>query len=149
MTRSAFLFTCLLAFIVGQASAQPRVIRRGGIGAMIGPAAAVAPPAAKAADDAADNESDKVEQQFPGGAALKTDAEQARLLKRAEQCVEDGRLDLAAVLSEKVLDEAGDTLMVSKVQPVNPDEKDTPLLMYGSLSDEVERTLGKLPKEAL
>jgi|GEM_PF-579767 len=149
MTRSAFLFTCLLAFIVGQASAQPRVIRRGGIGAMIGPAAAVAPPAAKAADDAADNESDKVEREFPGGAALKTDAEQARLLKRAEQCVEDGRLDLAAVLWQKVLDEAGDTLMVSKVQPLNPDEKDTPLLMYGSLSDEVERTLGKLPKEAL
>ena len=56
---------------------------------------------------------DLAEQRFPGGAALKTDPEQQRLLKRAEQCVEDGRLDLAAVLWQKVLDEAGDTLMTA------------------------------------
>src|SRR5262245_51584434 len=101
MTRSTFLLTCLLALVVGQAAAQPRRVRP----SVIGPAT-VATPAAKAADDAADGESEKIEQDFPGGAALKTDAEQARLLKRAEQCVEDGRLDLAAVLWQKVLDEA-------------------------------------------
>ncbi|MCI0359731.1 MAG: PQQ-like beta-propeller repeat protein [Planctomycetaceae bacterium] len=144
MKKFAFLSTCVLALIVGSAAAQPRRIRP----LMIGPAA-MAPPAAKAADDAADGDSDKVEQDFPGGAALKTDAEQARLLKRAEQCVEDGRLDLAAVLWQKVLDEAGDTLMVSRVQPKQDFPSSTKLLMYSSLSEEVERTLGKLPKEAL
>jgi hypothetical protein len=74
---------------------------------------------------------------FPGGAALKTDPEQQRLLKRAEQCVEDGRLDLAAVLWQKVLDEAGDTLMTRDGR------------VYTSLSEEVERTLAKLPPLAL
>ena len=66
---------------------------------------------AKEADEAADKMQDLAEKSFPGGAALKTDPEQQRLLKRAEQCVADGRLDLAAVLWQKVLDEAGDTLM--------------------------------------
>jgi len=66
---------------------------------------------AKEADEAADAMRDLAEKEYPGGAALKTDPEQQRLLKRAEQCVADGRLDLAAVLWQKVLDEAGDTLM--------------------------------------
>ncbi len=150
MKHITLLSTCLLALIVGQAVGQPRIIRRGGREVMIAPAGvAPAPGGAKAADDAADADQEKLEQTFPGGASLKTDAEQARLLKRAEQCVEDGRLDLAAVLWQKVLDEAGDTLMVSRVQPDNPNPVQTPLLMYGSLAEEVERTLGKLPKEAL
>src|SRR5262245_10142318 len=54
---------------------------------------------------------DAAAQRFPGGAALKTDPDQERLLKQAEQCVADGRLDLAAVLWQKVLDEAGDVLV--------------------------------------
>ena len=132
MKSIALVSTCLLTFVVGSAAAQPRMIRRGGIGAIIGPAA-VAPGAAQAADDKADEAKDLAEERFPGGAALKTDPEQQRLLKRAEQCVEDGRLDLAAVLWQKVLDEAGDTLMTRDGRS------------YSSLSEEVERTLGKLP----
>src|SRR5687767_13042580 len=93
-----------------------------------------APAAVPAADDEL---KDLAEDRFPGGAALKTDPEQQRLLKRADQCVEDGRLDLAAVLWQKVLDEAGDTLMTRDGRT------------YTSLSQEVERTLGKLPAEAL
>ena len=77
------------------------------------------------------------EKTFPGGAALKTDPEQQRLLRRAEQCVEDGRLDLAAVLWQKVLDEAGDTLMTRDGRT------------YTSLAEQVERTLAKLPPLAL
>jgi outer membrane protein assembly factor BamB len=105
-------------------------------------------PAAAAADDAAEKEQERIDQRFPGGAALKTDPEQQRLLKRADQCVEDGRLDLAAVLWQKVLDEAGDTLMVSSEQPPRS-PSGTELLRYTSLSEEVARTLSKLPPEAL
>jgi hypothetical protein len=52
-------------------------------------------------DAEGDTAKDPAEQHFPGGAALKTDPEQQRLLTRAEQCVEDGRLDLAAVLTKR------------------------------------------------
>src|SRR5687768_5288747 len=72
------------------------------------PAAATPTTKADKADAEADKQEDVAEKHLPGGAALKTDPEQQRLLKRAEQCVEDGRLDLAAVLWQKVLDEAGD-----------------------------------------
>lgn len=91
---------------------------------------------AKAAADE-DSSADPSEAKFPGGAALKTDPEQQRLLKRADQCVEEGRLDLAVVLWQKVLDEAGDTLMTRDGQT------------YTSLADEVERTLAALPPLAL
>jgi outer membrane protein assembly factor BamB len=149
MKRSILLALGLVATCAAGAAGQ--LERLGPRGGVIGPAAVAPAPGggAKAADDAADADQDQSEQAFPGGAALKTDAEQARLLKRAEQCVEDGRLDLAAVLWQKVLDEAGDTLMVSRAQPKNPNPNETPLLMYGSLAEEVERTLGKLPREAL
>lgn len=105
------------------------------------PAAAAEPSAEKKAQDADDKADEelnrKIEQRFPGGAALKTDPEQQRLLKRAEQCVADGRLDLAAVLWQKVLDEAGDTLMTRDGET------------YTSLAEHVERTLSKLPADAL
>ncbi|MEX2027484.1 MAG: hypothetical protein WEH44_09285, partial [Pirellulaceae bacterium] len=92
---------------------------------------------ARAADDAADAMKDLEEKSYPGGAALKTDPEQQRLLKRAEQCVADGRLDLAAILWQRVLDEAGDTLMTRDGRA------------YFSLSDEVERTLSAADPQAL
>lgn len=92
---------------------------------------------AKEADEAADAMQDLAEKHFPGGAALKTDPEQQRLLKRAEQCVVDGRLDLAAVLWQKVLDEAGDTLMTRDGRT------------YTSLAEEVERMLSSADPLAL
>src|SRR4029079_11416100 len=101
---------------------------------LIGPAA---PPTAttKPKDADADAFKDPAEQRFPGGAPLKTDPEQQRLLTRAQQCVEDGRLDLAAVLWQKVLDEAGDTLMAQKIiDPLGPTS--TPLMIYGSLAQQ-------------
>src|SRR5882724_10194308 len=138
MRRRQEILALLLSWAVPLVvAAQPRAVRPAA-----GPAAASTKPAA------ADALQDPAEQRFPGGAALKTDPEQQRLLKRAEQCVEDGRLDLAAVLWQKVLDEAGDTLMVNKViDPLGP--ASTPLMIYGSLSQQVERTLAKLPPAAL
>ena len=97
------------------------------------PGGIVAAPARPPTDD----DNDPADGRFPGGAALKTDPEQQRLLTRAQQCVEDGRLDLAAVLWQKVLDESGDTL-------ISRDGR-----IYTSLVEEVERTIAKLPPEAL
>src|SRR3954469_16656494 len=66
-------------------------------------------------------EADPSETLFPGCAALKTDAEYERILKRADEWVADGRTDLAVVLWQKVLDEAGDTLAGDEVvQPLGP-----------------------------
>lgn len=111
------------------ADAQPPVIRR------LAPAAPG--DKVKAGDDAVDSMKDISEDKFPGGAPLKTDPEQQRLLKRAEICVADGRFDLATVLWQKVLDEAGDTLMTRDGR------------FYTSLSEEVERAITGLPPEAL
>ena len=128
--RAFMLLVALLgAAAVGSALGQPKERTK--------LAPAVKGGAERAADEAAEEAKDLAEERFPGGAALKTDPEQQRLLKRADQCVEDGRLDLAAVLWQKVLDEAGDTLMTRDGRA------------YTSLSEEVERTLGKLPPEAL
>jgi outer membrane protein assembly factor BamB len=125
----------IVALFAGEALAQlaPRraVIERLGLGE----GAAVAPR--PASDEAPDENRDPADERFPGGATLKTDPEQHRLLKRAQQCVEDGRLDLAAVLWQKVLDEAGDTLMTKDGRS------------YISLATEVEWTLAKLPLLAL
>ena len=117
------------------AAAQPGIFR-GFAPAAPAPAAA-APTRAEKADDAADAMNELAEKKFPGGAALKTDPEQQRLLKRAEQCVADGRLDLAAILWQRVLDEAGDTLMTRDGR------------LYTSLADEVERTLASTDPQAL
>ena len=111
------------------------------------PAAAAPPATTRPADVEEDAAKDPSENLFPGGAALKTDPEQQRLLKRAEQCVEDGRLDLAAVLWQKVLDEAGDTLMLQYSK--GPPESPVPVAIYTSLAEQVERTLAKLPPLAL
>lgn len=113
----------------------PRILRAApGFAA---PAVAAPGDKAKASDDAAEQMKDLSEKEFPGGAPLKTDPEQQRLLKRAEICVADGRLDLATVLWQKVLDEAGDTLMTRDGR------------FYTSLSEEVERMIVNLPPEAL
>jgi outer membrane protein assembly factor BamB len=92
---------------------------------------------ARSVDDAADAMKELAEKRFPGSAPLKTDPEQQRLLKRAEICVADGRFDLATVLWQKVLDEAGDTLMTDDGE------------LYTSLAERVERAIVSLPPEAL
>ena len=123
----------LLIVTVPGAQAQKRL--GGGVPAAVAPVKGEAK--AKAADDAVDLMQEKAEKEYPGGAALKTDPEQQRLLKRAEQCVADGRLDLAAVLWQKVLDEAGDTLMTRDGRT------------YTSLAEEVERRLSTVDPLAL
>jgi outer membrane protein assembly factor BamB len=95
------------------------------------------PRAGRQADGDGDLAKDSAEQRFPGGAPLKTDPEQQRLLQRADQCVMEGRLDLAAILWQKVLDEAGDTLTTHDGRT------------YTSLTEQVEHTLARLPPAAL
>jgi outer membrane protein assembly factor BamB len=135
----AILSVAVFLSLVGPAPAQFRI-------KALGPAVAPLPAGAapvkgekkvKDADDAADAMQDLAEKTYPGGAALKTDPEQQRLLKRAEQCVADGRLDLAAVLWQRVLDEAGDTLMTRDGRT------------YTSLAEEVERMLSTADPLAL
>ncbi|HEY2411182.1 MAG TPA: PQQ-binding-like beta-propeller repeat protein [Pirellulaceae bacterium] len=85
---------------------------------------------------------------FPGCAALKTDAEYERILKRADEYVADGRTDLAVVLWQKVLDEAGDTLAADGiVQPLSPSS--SPLVIYRPIRQRVEKQLLRLPASAL
>src|SRR5687768_7935626 len=75
----------------------------------------VAGPRTAEAEDEALKDSDlEDDPRFANGAALKTDPELERLLKRAEQFVRDGRFDLATILWQKVLDESGDTLMLQR-----------------------------------
>src|SRR4051794_27480987 len=74
---------------------------------------------------------------YGDGPGLKTDPEAQQLLGRAEQFVKDERFDLAAVLWQKVLDDAGDNL-------VSVDGR-----LYISLRRQVEQRLATLPKLAL
>src|SRR5262245_14687217 len=121
----------VLVLAAGPAQGQPKLLP-----ARMAPPGVATRPAAEPDPDK-DPAAELAEKHFPGGAALKTDPEQQRLLRRAEQCVEDGRLDLAAVLWQKVLDEAGDTLMTRDGRT------------YTSLAEQVELTLAKLPPLAL
>jgi outer membrane protein assembly factor BamB len=86
-------------------------------------------PAAKPDGKATTTADELAEKKFRDPAALKTDPEQQRLLQRAEICLAEKRLDLAAVLWQKVLDEAGDTLMTRDGE------------RYTSLAEEVELSL--------
>src|SRR5262249_22064767 len=71
-----------------------------------------------------------------------------RILKRAEECVAGGRTDLAVALWQKVLDEAGDTLVASEVvRPLAPSS--TPLVIYRPIRLRVEKQLQSLPASAL
>ena len=85
----------------------------------------------------APRDKDLAEERFPGGASLKTDPELQRLVARSDEFVKENRHDLAAVLWQKVLDEAGDSLMTRDGR------------LYTSVRNDVERTLAQLPKVAL
>lgn len=120
----------LVALAAAPAFGQFRVapgFRGGMMRAM--PAAAAQPAETKNPDDP--------DSKFPDGPALKTDPEAQQLLQRAEQFVKDERFDLASVLWQKVLDDAGDNL-------VSVDGR-----VYISLRRQVEQRLAELPRLAL
>src|SRR5205814_8141580 len=81
-------------------------------------------------------------------ASLKTDAEYERLLKRAQESVGAGRTDLAIVLWQKVLDEAGDALAADElIQPLGPSS--APLVIYRPIRERIEKQLLQLPATEL
>lgn len=89
-----------------------------------------------------------VEELLPGGAVLKTDADQQRLLERAEQYAAENRPDLAATLYQKLLDEAGQTLAIEKLtEPTSPTS--SPLVLYRPLSEKIDRSLQAQPPVVL
>jgi outer membrane protein assembly factor BamB len=89
-------------------------------------------------------EKDPAESLFPGCAALKTDAETHRFLKKAADLVAEGRPDLAAVIWQKVIDESGDGLIVDTiVKPVGPSS--TPLIVYRPVREHVEDEMRRMP----
>jgi len=94
-------------------------------------------------DRAASSDEDEDEDaEFPGGAALKTNPELERLLKRADQFAKSGRYDLAAILWQRVLDESANTLMSRRdwiFKTANHKYQ-----KYKSVSEEIERTLAKM-----
>lgn len=77
------------------------------------------------------------ESRFPGGAALKTDPEQSRLLAQAEKSLRDGRADLAVLVWQKLLDEGVDTLYSDDGR------------VYASVARAVERMLARKGPEVL
>ncbi len=81
------------------------------------------------------------------GASLKTDAELDRLLKRADEFAEEGRYDLAVVLWQKVLDGSADTVM-TREEWLHKTSKHE-YRKYRSVSEEIERSLAKLPANGL
>ncbi len=119
------VLTLIAALLMVQAvAAQPgdRIFRGGLV------------PRVAAGVDSAEPPNDELAQ---NGAALKTDPELQRLVGRSDQFVKEQRYDLAAVLWQKVLDEAGDSLMTQDGR------------LYISVRSEVEQSLKKLPKLAL
>ncbi len=84
---------------------------------------------------AADEEEEK--EKFPGSASLKTNRQLERWLDRADEFAEKGLYDLATILWQRVLEETGDTLVTRDGRK------------FSSLSEEVERTIAKLPAKGL
>jgi outer membrane protein assembly factor BamB len=81
------------------------------------------------------------------GDLLKTDAELDRLLKRADEFVQQQRYDLAVVLWQEVLDKSSDTVMTRDdwLHKTADHEYRT----YRPVSVEVEATLARLPAAGL
>src|SRR5262245_26015972 len=84
-----------------------------------------------------------VERTFPGGASLKSDAENERLLTRAREAVAEGKLDLAIALWQKLLNESEGNLVANElIEPLGPTSG--PLVIYRPVRDRVEQEIGRL-----
>ena len=78
---------------------------------------------------------------FAGGAALKTDPELEQLLKKADEFAGDGRHDLACVLWQRVLDESTGTVMTRKEWTTKTFKR--MYRRYRSVAGEIEQTIAK------
>ena len=115
-----FIFCCQSSLSVAQF--EGRVIR-GGI--MVGGAAPAAGTPVEFEDD------------FSGGAALKTDPDLEAIMKKAEQYRKDGNWRIATRLWQAVLERGGDALYTEDKR------------VYYSMTRKVESVIGKLPIEGL
>ncbi|MCA9267923.1 MAG: hypothetical protein KDA41_05605, partial [Planctomycetales bacterium] len=84
---------------------------------------------------------------FNGGAALKTDPDLEQLLHKADLFAADGRYDLACVLWQRVLNEAGGTVMTRDEWTMKKYRR--AYRRYRSVIGEIEQTIAKLPDGGL
>jgi len=84
---------------------------------------------------------------FAGGASLKTDPELEQFLKKADQFAEDKRYDLACVLWQRVLDESSGTVMTRDSWTQKTSRR--MYRRYRSVAGEIEQTIAELPPEGL
>ncbi len=120
------LFAVISPSVVSLALEKPRIV------AQVEPATTVdATPAKISGADPLG------ESRFPGGAALRTDPEQARLLAQAEKSLKDGRIDLAVLVWQKLLDDGLDTLFSEDGR------------LYAPVSRSVERMLARKGPDVL
>jgi outer membrane protein assembly factor BamB len=93
--------------------------------------------------DAAAGSDEAIQAEFPNSAGLKTDPDLETRMKAAETYAANGRLDLAAIVWQKVLDESGHTVITRPEWTYRSMEGR--YRKYKSLSEEIERTVAKLP----
>jgi len=109
---------------------------------------AVVPPARSwSQEDGGFVGGDRGEQEFPEGATLKLDPDLEMKLDRAEIKLEEGRVDLAVVLWQYVLDKSSDTVMTRDGwvdSTFNHKYR-----RYKSIAAEIERAVSNLPPEGL
>lgn len=87
------------------------------------------------------------DEDFAGGASLKTDPDLDQLLRKADEFASDGRHDLACVLWQRVLDESAGTVMTREDWTTKTFKR--MYRRYRSVAGEIEQTIAKLPDEGL
>jgi outer membrane protein assembly factor BamB len=124
-----------------------QIVIRGGIRPLPG-----GPPVVTTTKDGDEKEksgaSDE-ESLFPESAALKTDPDMDRLMRRAQDFTDNQRWEVAAALWQEVLDRSGSELTTRSEWIAKIDEHDARqwLQTYKSVRNEVETLLAKMPPE--
>ena len=102
----------------------------------IGPGTTTGGPAAAVAAEESDAES-LAERQFPGGAPLRTDPELESMMRQAEKFVTAGRIDLACLRWQQILEQARDVV-------ASRDGR-----FYQPLSQDIERRITSLSADGV
>ena len=87
------------------------------------------------------------DEDFAGGASLRTDPELEQFLRKADQFAQEERYDLACVLWQRVLDENTGTVMTRDKWTQQTSRR--MYRRYRSVAGEIEQTIAKLPPAGL